>query len=332
MKARTYDEPNHQSVRHSPNTLVVLSIGALTFLSLLVIVLRIENKGFSGDPASTSRVELPASALITDENCTLVELRPGYPGYRGIVAGLIGPSEAACLEQLQREFPWFDRGYEDAENEAAARRLELTGGPEIWVWENWLAIESERGVPVTCYMCARELISAGVRYLAVPADRNDVRLQVGSFDSSELLFRVAARNDMETWEINFLATTDYELRARAWTGSPGRQLNAIELLSSYDKIAKAFMGQSGNFEPYAQPLWVAIDQGGYAPSTADTSFDDQVFLLSTALNAQAIGMNPGIVDAMRMRFDAVMRTWASERMKGDNTSLAEYLQEINWLS
>lgn len=102
--------------------------------------------------------------------CTLVELAPGYPGYRGFVTGLFGPGEATCLEELQRRNPWFDRGQQDAENLAAAARLGLAGDPSHWVWENWLAIEAKRGLPLTCYIDAYRRMAAGESYVRTVLD------------------------------------------------------------------------------------------------------------------------------------------------------------------
>src|SRR5690242_4498357 len=58
----------------------------------------------------------PTPPPPTATGCTLVELQPGYPGYRGFVTGLAGRGEAACLEDLTRLDPRFDRAREDTEN------------------------------------------------------------------------------------------------------------------------------------------------------------------------------------------------------------------------
>jgi hypothetical protein len=228
----------------------------------------------SAEPPPT--VETSSTLAPQDAACTVVELYPGYPGYRGFVAGLAGPGEVACLEHLQRDFPWFDRDREDQENAAAAVRLGLAGGPKEWVWENWLAIEAERGLPLTCYLCAREQFAAGASFQAAPVDPNDIRLLVGSFGSSELLYRIAGRYGIELWEMDFYAENDYQLRAVAWIANAPRHINAWELQSTYDMLGAAIAaGQGGAW----RVIGTALDQGGYALTPANAAIEDQPFCL-----------------------------------------------------
>ena len=253
-----------------------------------------------------------------------MELNPGYPGYRGFVSGLAGPGEVACLEQLKREYPWFDRDREDQENAAAAVRLGLAGGPKDWVWENWLAIEGERGLPITCYTCAQEKIAAGEPYEAAPVGPNDVRLLVGTFGSNELLFRVAARNRVEMWVMDSFGSTDYQLRAMAWTAYRGYHVNAWQLDSAYDTLVDWITGQY----QAPQAFLIALTQGGYAPTPPQAAFEDQIFLLATALEAQASSMSDVMANARRRQFDALVRQWASERGGGSTQGLGEFLCPI----
>jgi hypothetical protein len=275
-------------------------------------------------PSGGTTTTLPSHATT----CTLAELYPGYPGYRGFVTGLSGSGEVACVEQLQQGFPWFDRDREDQENVAAAVRLGLAGGPKDWVWENWLSIEAERGLPITCYTCAQEQIAAGEQYRAGPADPNDIRLLVGSFNSNELLFRVAGRNGIEMWAIDSFVTTDYQLRAVAWTAYPGRQLNAWDLQTVYDYFVAAIMGPVGESAPFSYPFWIALGQGGYAPTPSHAAHEDQVFLVTTAMEAQALTSGERMGNALRVRVDALVRQWASERAQGSTQGLGEFLCPI----
>jgi hypothetical protein len=267
--------------------------------------------------------ETSDTLVAQDPACTMVEIYPGYPGYRGFVAGLAGPGEVACLEQLQRQFPWFDRDREDQENAAAAVRLGLAGGPKDWVWENWLAIEAERGSPLTCYICAREQFVAGEPYQAGPADPNDIRLLVGTLGASnELVFQVAARHNLDMWKFQYVATTDYQLRALAWTANAPRHLNAWELHSVYDAIAEAIAaGQGVNWPAFI----IALTQGGYAPTPPNAAYEDQLFLVGTALESQALSLSDLMARSLRYRFDALVRSWTLERATGSTQGLGEFL-------
>jgi hypothetical protein len=267
---------------------------------------------------------LPPTTAQSSTDCELIELYPGYPGYRGFVAGLAGPGEVACLEQLQRDFPWFDRDREDQENAAAAVRLGLAGGPKDWVWENWLAIEAERGLPLTCYICAREQFAAGASFQAAPVNPNDVRLLVGSFGSSELLYRLAGRYSIEMWQMDYYVTNDYQLRAVAWIANAPRHINAQELQSTYEVIGAAI---AAGQVTWWQVMGIALDQGGYAPTPSHAAIKDQVFLLTTALEAQALGINPLSARSLWARFNAFVTEWISERGTGSMQGLGEYIRE-----
>jgi hypothetical protein len=264
-----------------------------------------------------------SSALPPSEaTCTTVELNPGYPGYRGFVAGLAGSGEVACLEQLQRDFPWFDREHEDQENAAAAVHLGLAGGPKEWVWENWLAIEAERGLPLTCYICAREQFVAGAPFQAAPVDPNDIRLLVGSFGSSELLYRLTARNSLEMLQVDNIAATDYQLRAVAWTAYPGRHINALDLQATFDAIVTAIADDRVVDWP---PFGIAVTQGGYAPTPSNAAYKDQLFLVGTAMEAQAQIASEGQGNALRVSFNALVREWTAESVGGVTQGLGEFL-------
>ena len=105
---------------------------------------------------------------------------------------LSGPGEAACLEELERLYPWFDREHEDAENAAAASRLGLTGDASDWVWENWLAIEDAPGYRSRATWMPTDACITASRFLPLPVAEDDLRMRLGTIGSTELLSRTAA--------------------------------------------------------------------------------------------------------------------------------------------
>ncbi len=123
-----------------------------------------------------------------DAQCEAVEVYPGYPGYRGYITGLDGVGDIACLDDLEALDSNFDRAAEDTANLAAAARLKLTGSPETWTWENWMAIEAERRlVPTTCYACAITAASNRPPPTRAPVQSNDPRLLLGGYGTTAAL-------------------------------------------------------------------------------------------------------------------------------------------------
>lgn len=261
------------------------------------------------------------SSKPQEADCTLVELRPGYPGYRGFVTGLYGAGEATCLEDLRQLYPWFDQDKEDAENFAAAARLDLAGVPSTWVWENWLAIEETRGFPLTCYLSAYQLIVQGEPFTRASVAENDVRLLVGNIDSRELLGRVAATANVPLWSLENVFPTDYHLRAMAWATSGKRQINAEELLMAFDSIALMFNtpGQGG---PVISSL--VQTQGGYVPVPGRACPDDQVFLARITISADQWAY-PAF--GLLGNFDVNTGLWRAEIAQGSTQPLRRFLRE-----
>lgn len=103
-----------------------------------------------GSPTLVTAAASPESvSALGNSGCELVELYPGYPGYIGYVMSVDGVGDHACLEDLEDEDRSFDRKAEDDANLKAARSLSINGGSELWTWENWMAIEAERGMVPT---------------------------------------------------------------------------------------------------------------------------------------------------------------------------------------
>jgi len=266
----------------------------------------------------------PTEAFVAqDPTCSLVELQPGYPGYRGFVTGLYGPGEAACLEELERLFPWFDYVQENAKNAAAAKRLGLAGGPKDWVWENWLAIEAERGLQPTCYVCAYEQMASGIPFQRAQVDSDDARMRVGVMGSNELLSRIAATRNGDSSLLGLSFATDYDLRAAASAFNTRHYTNASELLTAYDSLTAILA--SGKLLCPIFPL--AVSQGGYAPTPPQAAIKDQVFLLTTAMDVDRRMMPTVLSDAWKKQYDRAVNIWASERAQGSKQGLGQFLSE-----
>jgi hypothetical protein len=269
----------------------------------------------------------PPAAALQSATCTLVELHPGYPGYRGFITGLYGSGEGACLEELERLYPWFDRSVEDAENMAAAVRLGLAGGASTWVWENWLAIEDERGLSPTCYMEAFKQLAAGVSYRRIPIAPDDARLLVGTLGSSELIGRSAAEAGMAKWKLEEMFLTDYDLRAIAWGASGSRHNDAIELKTAIDQYV-TWLGSPDRGYPDTSGLQKLITtQGGYAPVPASACPDDQIFLAGITAEASYYAViPPQIASALLGQFEVLVTQWLGERATGSTQSLRRFLK------
>lgn len=270
----------------------------------------------------------PAAALPRDQAapCTLVELRPGYPGYRGFVTGLYGAGETACLEDLVRLYPWFDHLHEDRENRQAARRLGLAGPPEVWVWESWLGIEAERGLVPACYLDAYRRLAAGEPHQQVDVAPNDPRLLVGTIGSREWVFRAAAANGLTLGMVGGLFPTDYALRAVVWARMHRTHANAWQLQRAAESMFHQFtipLTIPGRSVPVVAPL--ARAQGGYVPVPPSACPEDQIFIsTATMATMSLVDSGPG-GSAMFHQFESVSMDWLVARARGSTASLREYL-------
>lgn len=130
-------------------------------------------------------------SALAGTRCELVELYPGYPGYAGYVTGVDGIGDHACLEDLERQNPDFDREYEDDQNFQGARSLGINGGPGLWTWENWMAIEDARGMEPTCYTCLYDPNNARPNPTTHSIQPDDPRLLAGAFQSHSIWTRLS---------------------------------------------------------------------------------------------------------------------------------------------
>jgi hypothetical protein len=216
-------------------------------------------------------------------DCTLVELFPGYPGYRGVVTGMLanwgGVGDWACLEALEALNPSFDKNKVDAANIAAARELGISGQPEDWTWENWMQIEAVRGLPMQCYSCV--LLSAEIIPMntAVRPDPTDPRILLGYPGRivSHTLVN-ADRQSVKYWQ------DDYQLRTTAYFWD-GLRLNAPQLLDMYDQLNLYIRTPGSPSLDLSKCMDISIEQGGYTWVPDNASREDQVFIFGYAVFA-----------------------------------------------
>ena len=307
-----------------------LVLAALFVLSFLAAVAR-PAAGQEPAPRPVPTIEGGGGMIGSDvpgAPCTLVELAPGYPGYRGFVTGLFGPGEAACLEELQRHDPWFDRAQQDAENLTAAARLGLAGDPSQWVWENWLEIEAERGLPLTCYIDAYRRMAAGEPYVRAAVDQFDIRLQVGSIDSNDLLGRTAVGLDVPNYVLQQNFQTDYYLRATAWLTTGLAHANAPEILAAIDLLIESMHTQGGGIPIIHERI---TTQGGYAPVPRDACPDDQIFIATMTLPPYEFPYPGELHSAMVDTLHALGNEWRGELAQGSDESFRRFLKRNTFL-
>jgi hypothetical protein len=219
------------------------------------------------------------AAHAAQQRCTLVELNPGYPGYRGMITGLKGIGDFQCLQQLERQDPTFDRTAEDTANRRAAVALEIRGGPSDWTWENWMEIEIERGMVPQCYACL--LVDPSIYPLSngaqVPSD--DPRLITGMLEGYGL----------ETYILNQLggrSTSSREgiyWRVGAAFAYLDYTLNAPETVDALKFLIGEWNGIDVDGDGRFSTLTLSKTQreflvrGGYVSMTGQESYNDQLF-------------------------------------------------------
>ncbi len=251
--------------------------------------------------------------------CTMVELYPGYPGYRGYIAGLDGPGEVACLEELSADDPGFDKDAEDAANITAARAIGLNGFPVNWTWENWMAVEGQRGLPPTCYSCL--IFGESLDHKVAAYDPSDPRLWFGGFGTT---------NVVGVWDPSLSATQfnfDHRLRGFIGVSWPGNHA-APEVADLYDELAVQ-LGAPGMtfFDP--QSLWIALlDQGGYVPTPATASLGDQLYTVGVGAEAIFASMASDVCQTWLNFYEGTQQTYINELSTGEsNLPYADWLRE-----
>lgn len=262
--------------------------------------------------------------------CTLVELHPGYPGYQGYVTGVEGIGDHACLEDLEARNANFSKTREDKANLDAARAIGLSGGPDLWTWENWMQIEAERGMTPTCYTCAgfagirAEPTGTGIGY-----DDPRLILGMGSLGTVTIHRAWERENGLSTWASR--RTTDFELMiiVRTFNGP----LNAEEVIEiAMDSLGGLYGTTNGTASRVdTQGAWDRmVERGGYFDVPGSAAIDDQlaIMFLSVLGLEQCMGFQNA--DYLRTKLTSAMDDWLLELSTGDyRGSFAEYLQDLD---
>ncbi|MDQ3523852.1 MAG: hypothetical protein M3451_02225 [Chloroflexota bacterium] len=177
------------------------------------------------------------SAQSTNLDCTIVELYPGYPGYRGNITGVMphygGLGDYECMHILEQDFPQFDRAQEDRANQQAADALGINGPMNLWTWENWMLIEAERGLVPSCYTCLMLDTTSTPHRMNVYPDPDDYRILTGFIGQTTSLTAISSSIGFDIpmgldGILDFYGYDDYVLRAVAYLYG-GPTLNAQEL-------------------------------------------------------------------------------------------------------
>ncbi len=272
----------------------------------------------------------------SSSTCTLVELRPGYPGFRGFVTGIAGLGEAACLEELESSYPQFSQDAEDSENLAAANRLGVAGTKDEWVWETWMAIHAERGLSPVCYVC----IWTGndpspPPTLRVEVPMNDPRLLLSQWGTKE--FAVSYANEfgftipVSPGGLGHGLPTDDELRALAALLEPARFPTANQLIAAASWwLAQYF---ANPFIPdYSYFSSTVIEEGGYFPGSGTMTFDDQFYLINHVLAMDYWQRSGALADpwltAMQNRVGRYESDFLLAHANGTYSSYAEYVRAV----
>lgn len=265
------------------------------------------------------------------DSCELVELYPGYPKYEGFVTGIDGVGDAECLDELEERYSRFDKQDEDRANKRVARSLGIAGSPEDWTWENWLAIEGERGISHPCYSC--NLLNPRSRRGASHADvdRADPRLTSGTIGETVLV-------DMARREYGGVSygdpVDDYQYRALVSIVYGDSFLNASQLINAYALYGREWLAEM--YRPggkYLLPsgLWNRVlDWGGYFPVPDSASPEDQEFIVRLAFaGVHAFPVYPDdILTGYIGMLQRAILDWKAEIAQGGNRSLRRFLISI----
>lgn len=217
----------------------------------------------------------PLSALA--QSCTLVELNPGYPGYRGMITGLKGVGDHQCKESLKRMDPEFDIEEQNRQNLSAARRLGISGSSMDWTWENWMTIEVERGLVPQCYACLIFDPGAYPATNGATVNRSDPRLIIGMLSGDFLERHVLGGGNITG------AREGVFWRVQAAFLYPDDNLNAQETLDAATWLIEQWRTAGGR-TLRTSSAWEEFERkGGYVNLTGKEHPQDQYFQAAAAI-------------------------------------------------
>jgi hypothetical protein len=302
------------------------------------------------NPAPTELHVIPAGEKVvrakyahamqsTNLNCDIVELYPGYPGYRGNINGVMphygGLGDYECLHILEQDFPQFDRAREDRANQQAADALGITGPMNLWTWENWMLIEAERGMTPSCYTCLMFDTKSSPTRLNVYPDQDDYRILTGFPGYITAIQTIAANAGIDNQmgidgTLQYYGYDDYTLRSVAYSyGQP--TMNAQELyVAMFDWVQVPFQpsGSDGlSVDPREMEATAIYQNGGYALTPVNAAPADQVFLMFYSLSTYITHAPPATAEVVFSQFDLTVMEWRSSMGSGMTLSLAEFMQQ-----
>lgn len=283
----------------------------------------------------------PAAETITQAgspDCTVVELYPGYPGYRGNITGVMplwnGQGDYECLETLEQNDPEFDRAEEDQANQLAADELGINGSMNLWTWENWMLIEVERGLPPSCYTCLMIDTDVEPIRLDIEPEADDYRIRIGIIGQSEAIRTISNElgindpDDVQTIA-DFFQEDDYLLRVTAYVmGSPTQ--NAQELYEEMQRWVQGVAspnGISGVIDPNMVLQTVIWERGGYTPVPESATTDDQFASMSYGFAFAGVFFPETEWDVIQSELEASIDGWLSDPETEPTTPLAIHMQQ-----
>ena len=291
---------------------------------------------FAQDPGQQQsdqrRTSLPEEDAQLSGECTVVQLYAGYPGYRGNITGVMaqwgGQGDYECLEVLESRDPGFDKRSEDRANQRAADDLGIDGSMDIWTWENWMLIESERGMTLNCYTCLMFDSDETPLNPELHSDSGDIRVLTGlpghTLAIDAILVGLYGHASVAGIH-SYFKQDDYALRALAymqdWT------MNASELYEEMTAWVETAAGVSTGYSPidYEAVLQTAVwDLGGYVNVPADTSPLDQEVLMWFSILASTIPLADDMEVLVVEAFSSSLTGWNAE---GNRGTLRSYMQD-----
>jgi hypothetical protein len=283
----------------------------------------LQDAGDEDNERSSSDDGLPGST----RDCTLVELYPGYPGYRGNITGVMphwgGIGDYLCLQELEESDPSFNRSREDRANRRAARALAINGDFEDWTWENWIWIEIERGMEPQCYTCLMLDTSASPYNPEIRPEPGDPRLAVGFLGDTFAIRAILEQLFESAPRVSNVFPDDYALRARAYL-SLGPTANAPELFDAMTNILEETFQPGGGYYTVGQIHEVLTTSGGYIPTDASMHPSDQVVVAYETLVLVYSSMMSWSQEQLDIQFWEAVDGW---RYAGHPGRLADFLDE-----